>query len=177
MASSKKAGAFVAPLALPGAPSDFMKAASSATSLQCLGSDGRFVIQPSPAFPKFALRRFAFTKDLHQYLFLLTERNPKKTFAFTKKWRKAYTAFSICFAAGRYGGSVHLEQPRQAPSPGTILTQPFGIKCRTFEQCLRAWALYLDLFCVSVNKMCPKVSEKLKKNYFGGLGQCKKCPI
>lgn len=85
MASTKKAEAVVVPLALPGAPSDFMKATSSATSLQWLGFAGLFVLQPPPAFPKFALCHFAFTKDLYQSLFLLTERNPKKTFAFTKK--------------------------------------------------------------------------------------------
>lgn len=36
--------------------------------------------------------------------------------------------------------------------------------------CVRLWA-YLDLFCASVSKMCLKVSEKLRRGYFGGLGK------
>ena len=33
--------------------------------------------------------------------------------------------------------------------------------------------LYLDLFCASVSKTCPNVSEKLKRDYFLGLGLLK----
>lgn len=37
----------------------------------------------SPAFPQFGLHHFTFMKDLHYYLFSLTERS-QKIFAFTK---------------------------------------------------------------------------------------------
>ena len=36
--------------------------------------------------------------------------------------------------------------------------------------------LYIDLFRVSVSKMCPKVSEKTKRGYFLDLGMLKKFP-
>lgn len=42
----------------------------------------------SPAFPKFALHHLAFTKDLHYYLFSLTEKYPKWIFTFMKKDEK-----------------------------------------------------------------------------------------
>lgn len=46
-------------------------------------------VQVSPTFLKFALAAAAtpldFTKDLHDYLLSLTERNRKTIFAFTKK--------------------------------------------------------------------------------------------
>lgn len=45
-------------------------------------------IQLSSAFGKFMLRHFAFTKDLHSYLFSLSERNSKRILVFTKKGEK-----------------------------------------------------------------------------------------
>lgn len=39
-----------------------------------------------PFFQKFTLHHFTLMKDLHQYTFLLTKRNPKRIFTFTKKW-------------------------------------------------------------------------------------------
>lgn len=35
-------------------------------------------------FQKFTLHHFTLMKDLHQYTFLLTQKNPKRTFTFTK---------------------------------------------------------------------------------------------
>ena len=46
-------------------------------------------IQVSPAFPKFALCYFIFTKDLHEYLFSLIKRNLKKDFHFSKTRQKS----------------------------------------------------------------------------------------
>lgn len=49
---------------------------------------GIYNLQVSLAFQKFVLHHFAFMKDLHWYLFLLNERNPKRIFVFTEKGKK-----------------------------------------------------------------------------------------
>lgn len=46
-----------------------------------------------PTFQKFMLGHFSFTKDPHQYLFLLTERNLMSSFAFI--FRKAKSENSV----------------------------------------------------------------------------------
>lgn len=52
---------------------------------QILALDFGLELQVAHGFWKFALYHFAFTKDLHEYLFSLTERNPKRVFAFIRK--------------------------------------------------------------------------------------------
>lgn len=50
-----------------------------------------------PAFPKFSLCHFTFTKDLHEYLFLLTETNLKMIFTYRKKVKNEKQVLSSCF--------------------------------------------------------------------------------
>lgn len=50
-------------------------------------------VRVPPAVRKFALCHFAFTKDLHSYLFSLPERNPKRVFAFKKKAKSENAQF------------------------------------------------------------------------------------
>lgn len=74
-------------------------------------------VQVSPDFQTFAFCHFDFTKDLHQDLFSLKERNLKRIFAFTKK---ATIALSIRFAASML--ERQQEWHHQAISPGTALS-------------------------------------------------------
>lgn len=63
-----------------------------------------------PGFQMFTLLNFTFMKDLHWYLFSLSERNLKRIFTFMKKRQKEKIAFGVCFAAeSLYKGIVHPE--------------------------------------------------------------------
>lgn len=74
------------------------------------------VAQVTPNFQKFTLRHFAFTKDLHQHLFLLRERNPKSIFAFRKTSEKQ-KQFQHWFCSSRYRGSAHRPPPHPCRLP------------------------------------------------------------
>ena len=67
------------------------------------------------AVRKSALHYFAFMKDPHEYLLLVTERNPKRIFAFFFFFKvksensSQWSGVSICFAESGYRVSVHPE--------------------------------------------------------------------
>ena len=78
----------------------------------------------------------------------------EEDFCFYEKRWKAKIALGICFAVNCFTVSTHPEQENwhhQAPSPAIVL----GLKPHRFEMCLWASVIYLNIFCVSVNKMCP----------------------
>ena len=70
-------------------------------------------------------------------------------------------AFSVCLTVSHYRGSS---------GPTDFPPRNLSVRLSTKPR-LRACVLYLDLFGVSVSKMCPEVSGKPKRTYFLGLGQ------
>lgn len=75
------------------------------------------------AFPKFTSCQFAFTKELHKYLFSLSERNQKRILAFIKKKKKSrkqkqYSAFVLQESLWRQC------DPRQNSESGTTKLPP-----------------------------------------------------
>lgn len=105
-------------------------------------------------------RKFAFMKDLQEYLFLLTKWNPKKIFALKKIKRRSENRDT----ALQRQWAVTVAPP--SSFPGTAL-RVSTVRHRRFELCLGASVLYLHLFWASVSKMCPKVSEKPERSFFG----------
>lgn len=110
-------------------------------------------------FWKFTLCHLAFMKGLHQYLFLLTKRNPERIFASMKKKQKVKIAFRVCLAASCYKGSEHpgqWEGPCRTPSLGTT-SSCSALSLQRFELCHWAAVPYLNLFSASISKIYPKI--------------------
>lgn len=83
----------------------------------------------------------------------------KRIFAFiTKRQKKEKIVFSICFGESCYRGSVHSsrEGHHQFSSLGT--TYSSSASCHHISKlCLWVSVLYLDLFVVATNAMCPNL--------------------
>lgn len=101
---------------------------------------------------------FAFLKELHQYLLLLNERNPKMIFTFTKKESEENFGRSFCTKSSqRLCAPQQAERPHHTPSP--VLTLSISASShQSSELHLWAYVLYPDLVCASISKTCPKVS-------------------
>lgn len=84
-----------------------------------------------------------------------------------KKWN---IAPSGCFAAILYTQAM---STRSRQSGGAAQSHPPGttssVACRALNSD-KAPVLYLIYFVLSVSKVCPKVSDKPERGYFGGLG-------
>ena len=102
-------------------------------------------IQVSPAFPKFALCYFIFTKDLHQYLFSLIIRNPKKDFHFSKTRQKSENSVQRVVCSKPLQKQHTQVEWHQPPRQGATYTQQLSIG-------------YLNLLCASFGKVCPKAT-------------------
>ena len=93
------------------------------------------------------------------YVSTLANLKKSKDFHFHEKKVKSESTLSVCFAASCCRDSTCPELQdwhRQAPSLGTMFSV-LASGCRSFELCLWASVLYLDLFCTPVSKMCSKV--------------------
>ena len=110
-----------------------------------------------PPFSKVTLQynttKFTVTKDLHQYLLLLTEKNLE----FFILWWKGKILSSVCFAATITEVTCTLSRHHQTPSLGTTL----NINCYSPDLCLWAYVLYLSLSCASFVNMWSKVIASL----------------
>lgn len=106
-------------------------------------------IQVSPAFPKFALCYFIFTKDLHQYLFSLIKKNLKKDSHFSETRQKSENSVQrmVC-SKPLQKKHTQVEWHHQPPCQGITYTQRLHIR-------------YLNLLCASFSKMCPQAIASL----------------
>lgn len=113
-----------------------------------------------PAFPKFSLCHFTFTKDLPEHLFLLTETNLKMIFTYRKKVKNEKPVFSSCFqqavreavyTRGRVGTAQLLPQERHEH----LSTKLLGL-CTVSEH----------LCCASITCLVHLVTRCLLRYYF-----------
>lgn len=115
-----------------------------------------------------------FMKTSTSVLVSVTGRNLKRMFTFMKKGKKQ-NSFQCLFCSELVCSSTHSEQQEQvyqSASLGTTFSSS-ALSLHSLEICLWACVLYLNLFCASVGKMCPKLSEKSRRSYFG-VWRCSK---
>lgn len=123
--------------------------------------DTRKSVQVSPAFQKFWLRHFAFTKDLHEYLFWLTGGNLKRIFGFPRRVQVVFSGF----AASPSRGSAQPEQLEWCHWAASRGTAP-SVSARSRRSCelhLRASVLYAHLLCTPVSKKFLRYQGSLRE--------------
>ena len=90
---------------------------------------------------------FAFTKELHQDQFSLTERNPKRIFSFMKKDKKAKIVFKACFSASCYRqGTLQAQRVAPPSSFARNYIQHVNIKMSSFFNLIYLFILKYSLF-------------------------------
>ena len=98
-------------------------------------------------------------KDLHWYLFSLTERNLKRIFCFYEKgpeWKQR----SALVPRGA------LTEAASAPVAVSVALLPWELgSAASCQLCVWASGLCLRWFCASLRRRSPKVSEELKTGY------------
>lgn len=74
----------------------------------------------------------------------------------------------VCFAVSLLEAAAPQqgEWRSPAPSPGTALSI-LASGAQNFKVCLWAPAPYLDSFCATISKRCPKISEQLRTVHKG----------
>ena len=111
---------------LPGQPSVLMPRDDGQMRL---APNRSICVQVSLAFPKFSLCHFAFTKDLHLYLFSLTNRNPKRIFTFTEK---GATCAQNCRMGSERDSKTKRENVEKAPLIDNSDPSPKRSECFLF---------------------------------------------